>query len=86
VEQPRFPAPWSDELASGCLAPMPGIVRQVLVAPGDRVEKGTVMVVLEAMKMEHPLVANAPARVTAVRVEVGQMVDPDAVMVVLEAE
>jgi len=86
VEQPRFPSPCSDELASGCLAPMPGIVRQVLVAPGDRVEKGTVMVVLEAMKMEHPLVANAPAKVTAVRVEVGQMVDPDAVMVVLEAE
>ncbi len=86
VEQPRFPSPWSDELASGCLAPMPGIVRQVLVGPGDRVEKGTVMVVLEAMKMEHPLIANAAATVTEVRVEVGQMVDPDAVMVVLEAE
>jgi propionyl-CoA carboxylase alpha chain len=85
VEQPRFPARAGDELTSGCLAPMPGIVRQVLVKPGDRVEKGTVMVVLEAMKMEHPLTANAPALVTAVRVEVGQMVDPDAVMVVLEA-
>jgi acetyl-CoA carboxylase biotin carboxylase subunit len=84
VEVPRFPSRWSDELASGCLAPMPGIVRQVLVKPGDRVEKGTVMVILEAMKMEHPLVANAPATVTEVRVEVGQMVDPDAVMVVLE--
>ncbi|MBX3027201.1 ATP-grasp domain-containing protein [bacterium] len=85
VEQPRFPPRAGDELTSGCLAPMPGIVRQVLVKPGDRVEKGTVMVVLEAMKMEHPLTANAPATVTAVRVEVGQMVDPDAVMVVLEA-
>ncbi len=85
VEQPRFPPRAGDDLASGCLAPMPGIVRQVLVKAGDRVEKGTVMVVLEAMKMEHPLTANAPAIVTAVRVEVGQMVDPDAVMVVLEA-
>ena len=85
VEQPRFPSRGGDELGGGCLAPMPGIVRQVLVQPGDRVEKGTVMVVLEAMKMEHPLVANGPATVTAVRVEVGQMVDPDAVMVVLEA-
>ncbi|MEO8604105.1 MAG: biotin carboxylase N-terminal domain-containing protein [bacterium] len=84
VELPRFASPWSDDLASGCLAPMPGIVRQVLVKVGDTVEKGTVMVVLEAMKMEHPLVANAPATVTEVRVEVGQMVDPDAVMVVLE--
>jgi acetyl-CoA carboxylase biotin carboxylase subunit len=86
VEVPRFPSRWSDELASGCLAPMPGIVRQVLVRPGDHVDKGTVMVILEAMKMEHPLIANAPATVTEVRVEVGQMVDPDAVMVVLEAE
>ena len=85
VEQPRFSSRDGDELMSGCLAPMPGIVRQVLVKPGDKVEKGTVMVVLEAMKMEHPLTANAPATVTAVRVEVGQMVDPDAVMVVLEA-
>jgi len=85
VEQPRFPSRVGDELGSGCLAPMPGIVRQVLVKAGDRVEKGTVMVVLEAMKMEHPLTANGPATVTEVRVEVGQMVDPDAVMVVLEA-
>ncbi|MDX2169928.1 MAG: biotin/lipoyl-containing protein, partial [Deltaproteobacteria bacterium] len=84
VELPRFPSPWSDDMASGCLAPMPGIVRQVLVKPGDAVEKGTVMVVLEAMKMEHPLVANVAATVTEVRVEVGQMVDPDAIMVVLE--
>jgi acetyl-CoA carboxylase biotin carboxylase subunit len=86
VEQPRFAVRGGDELMSGCLAPMPGIVRQVLVKPGDKVTKGTVMVILEAMKMEHPLTANAPATVTAVRVEVGQMVDPDAVMVVLEAD
>jgi acetyl-CoA carboxylase biotin carboxylase subunit len=83
-EVPRFPSRHADDTVGGCLAPMPGIVRQVLVAVGDRVEKGTVMVVLEAMKMEHPLVAHAPGKVTEVRVEVGQMVDPDAVMVVVE--
>ena len=83
-EMPRFPARHGDDTVGGCLAPMPGIVRQVLVAVGDRVEKGTVMVVLEAMKMEHPLIAHAPGTVTEVRVDVGQMVDPDAVMVVIE--
>ncbi len=86
VEQPRFPSQTADELASGCLAPMPGVVRQVLVAPGDRVEPGTVMVVLEAMKMEHPLVAHVAAVVKEVRVAIGEMVDPDAVMVVLDTE
>jgi acetyl/propionyl-CoA carboxylase alpha subunit len=70
VEVPRFPPPRTQELAGGCLAPMPGVVRQVKVSPGDRVEEGTVLLVLEAMKM----------------VEEGQMVDPDAVLVVVEAE
>ncbi len=86
VEQPRFASRSVDDTIGGCLAPMPGIVRQVLVAVGDRVDKGAVMVVLEAMKMEHPLVAHAPGTVKEVRVEVGQMVDPDAVMVVVEPE
>jgi propionyl-CoA carboxylase alpha chain len=83
---PRFPSRRRDDAVGGCLAPMPGIVRQVLVAVGDRVEAGAVMVILEAMKMEHPLVAYAPGVVKEVRVAVGQMVDPDAVMVVVEPE
>jgi acetyl/propionyl-CoA carboxylase alpha subunit len=86
TEVPRFAPRWSDDTVGGCLAPMPGIVRHVFVAVGDRVEKGAVMVILEAMKMEHPLVAHAPGTVKEVRVEVGQMVDPDAVMVVIEPE
>jgi acetyl-CoA carboxylase biotin carboxylase subunit len=86
VEVPRFASRSADETTGGCLAPMPGIVRQVLVAAGDRVEKGAVMVILEAMKMEHPLVAHVAGTVKEVRVEVGQMVDPDAVMVVIEPE
>ena len=82
---PRFPPARREELAGGCLAPMPGVVRQVRVAVGDRVEKGTVMLVLEAMKMEHQMVAHDPGTVKEVRVEVGQMVDPDTVMIVVEA-
>ncbi|MGD9762512.1 MAG: biotin carboxylase N-terminal domain-containing protein [Candidatus Binatia bacterium] len=86
VELPRFPPRTSEDPAGRCLAPMSGVVRQVLVKPGDRVEQGATLVVLEAMKMEHPLRANAAAMVKEVRVEVGQIVDPDAVMVVLQAE
>jgi len=85
VEVPRFPPPRADQLAGGCAAPMTGIVRAVHVAAGDRVTKGAVLIVLEAMKMEHQLIAHADAVVAAVRVTVGQMVDPDEVLVVLEA-
>jgi propionyl-CoA carboxylase alpha chain len=45
-----------------------------------------VLLVLEAMKMEHEMTAHADGVVRDVRVEVGQMVDPDAVLVVVEAD
>jgi propionyl-CoA carboxylase alpha chain len=83
---PRFPPARRDEIAGGCLAPMPGVIREVRVAVGERVEKGAIMLVLEAMKMEHHMIANDPGTVTEVRVEVGQMVDPDTVMIVVETD
>jgi propionyl-CoA carboxylase alpha chain len=83
---PRFPPARRDEIAGGCLAPMPGVIREVRVAVGDRVEKGAVMLVLEAMKMEHQMIAPDPGTVKEVRVEVGQMVDPDTVMIVVESD
>ena len=81
---PRFPASEREDLAGGCLAPMTGIIREVRVQAGDRVEKGTVMLVLEAMKMEHQMIARDVGVVKQVRVEVGQMVDPDEVLIVVE--
>src|SRR5262249_20575193 len=83
VETPRLPAARRDSVAGGCVAPMTGIVRAVHVAPGDRVRQGQVLLVLDAMKMEHELVAEADGVVREVRVEVGQMVDPDAVLVIV---
>ena len=84
VSVPRFPPAEREDLAGGCLAPMTGIIREVRVAVGDRVEKGTVLLVLEAMKMEHQMTARDVGVVKQVRVEVGQMVDPDEVLVVVE--
>ncbi len=86
VALPRFPPARREEIAGGCLAPMPGVIRQVRVAAGDRVEKGTIMLVLEAMKMEHQMIAADAGTVKEVRVEVGQMVDPDTVMIVVDAD
>ncbi len=81
---PRFPPSAREDLAGGCLAPMTGIIREVRVQAGDRVEKGTVMLVLEAMKMEHQMVARDVGVVKQVRVEVGQMVDPDEVLILVD--
>ncbi len=83
---PRFPPPRRAEIAGGCSAPMPGVIREVRVQVGERVEAGTVLLVLEAMKMEHQIIAPDAGVVKELRVEVGQMVEPDDVLIVIEAE
>ncbi len=79
----RFPERQSTAVAGGCAAPMTGRVVEVKVAAGDRIEAGATLVILEAMKMEHRLRAQAAGVVEAVHVEAGQMVDPDDVLVVV---
>jgi 3-methylcrotonyl-CoA carboxylase alpha subunit len=66
------------------VAPMPGKVLQVLVQAGQRVAAGDGLLILEAMKMEHRMVAELPATVRAVHVTDGQMVDAGVVLVDLE--
>jgi pyruvate carboxylase subunit B len=64
-------------------APMPGLVVRVQVAVGDRVEPGSALVVLEAMKMENELKATASGVVVAVKVEVGAAVEKGVVLLEL---
>lgn len=62
-------------------APMPGLVLEVNVKPGDHVKKGDTIVVLEAMKMENSIKSPVEAIVQSVSVEKGQAVDKNAVLV-----
>jgi biotin carboxyl carrier protein len=64
-------------------APMPGRVVKVLVAEGETVEPGRPLVVVEAMKMENELCAEAAGVVRAVRASAGQTVDSGAVLLEL---
>ena len=64
-------------------APMPGVLRGLLVTEGDAVEEGTVLGVLEAMKMEMPLRAPATGRVDRVAVPVGAQVELGDVLFVV---
>jgi 3-methylcrotonyl-CoA carboxylase alpha subunit len=65
-------------------APMPGHVLDVRVQPGQVVDKGAVLLVLEAMKMEHSLTAPWRARVTEIQVQAGQRVEEGTDLVRLE--
>ena len=56
-------------------APMPGLVLNVLVAPGDTVTKNDPVLVLEAMKMENVIKAPAPATIAAVHTRTGTAVE-----------
>jgi biotin carboxyl carrier protein len=64
---------------------MPALVRSVQVQAGEAVEKGAVLLLLEAMKMEIRVRAPAAGRVRVVHVEAGQAVDKDQVLVEMGA-
>jgi pyruvate carboxylase len=63
---------------------MPGTVIKVLAAAGDQVEQRQTLLVLEAMKMETPVVSPYAATVRAVNVKEGDRVAGGAVLVELE--
>lgn len=66
------------------LAPMPGKVLRVLVAPGDEVTARQPLVVVEAMKMENELASQRAGRVKDVPAVVGQSVEAGRLLVVVE--
>ncbi|WP_421571088.1 acetyl-CoA carboxylase biotin carboxylase subunit [Stenotrophomonas sp. PD6] len=71
--------------AGSLVAPMPGRIVATLVAAGTTVARGTPLVVLEAMKMEHTLQAPADGVVQGYRVKAGDQVGDGAVLVDFEA-
>ncbi len=83
---PRFTVPGLVDAVGGLLAPMPGVVIDLRVNVGDRVRAGATLVVLEAMKMEHPITAPADGVVTAVLVRAGQQVDGGAELLDFEPD
>jgi propionyl-CoA carboxylase alpha chain len=81
----RLPVPVPEVAAGSLVAPMPGTVVRVAADLGASVSAGEVLVVLEAMKMEHAVASPGDGRVAEVRVAVGQVVDTGAVLAVVEA-
>jgi biotin carboxyl carrier protein len=65
-------------------APMPGMILKVLVEPGQQINKGDGLLILEAMKMENVLKAGASATVKAIKVTERTAVEKGAVLIELE--
>ncbi|MDP2723528.1 MAG: biotin carboxylase N-terminal domain-containing protein [Bacteroidales bacterium] len=69
--------------AGSYYTPMPGKVIKVSVKPGDEVARGSILLVVEAMKMENNIVATHDATIEQVNVKVGDMVDTDKLLIKL---
>jgi propionyl-CoA carboxylase alpha chain len=86
VPVPIFVDP-SEVVAEGSLlAPMPASVISVAVEEGKHVEKGDVIVVLEAMKMQHTITAPTSGVVRELNVSPGKQLETGAVLAVIEGE
>jgi len=77
-------APEPDSAIGSLAAPMPGKVLQVLVQTGAKVAKGTPLVILEAMKMEHSIAAPHDGRVAEIHFKAGEQVNEGAELLRLE--
>lgn len=81
---PAAPAPAAPvEGGTDVKAPMPGTIMDVKVNVGDTVEKGQVVVVLEAMKMENDIVAPVAGTVASVVAKKGDSVNANDVLAVI---
>ena len=83
-EKPRYPLPGLSDLSGGQVAPMPGSVLQTAVSAGDSVRKGDLLLILEAMKMEHRITAPMDGTVESVHVAEGDQVENGQLLVTIQ--
>ena len=78
-------APAGGALAAGTVikSPMPGNVLKINVAPGQKVNEGDVLLILEAMKMENEVVSTKTGTVAQIVVDKGAVVETDSPLVVI---
>ena len=86
TRKPRFIHRESEQFGAGPTSPLPGTVIAVNVSEGETVKEGDVLVVVEAMKMEHKIVATGPATVINIHFQPGDSVDTGDLLVSLQQD
>ena len=76
-------APTAAVAGEEVVAPMPGKVLQLKVSEGDSVKEGDTLLILEAMKMENEIIANASGSIKKIIAAVNDMVDTGDVLMVI---
>lgn len=66
------------------IAPMPGLVTNISIQKGDKVKKGDILLVLEAMKMENNLKAENDSIIKEIIVKKGKSVEKNEVLIIFE--
>jgi biotin carboxyl carrier protein len=78
------PAPVLHSGTTAIKSPMPGTILDIKVTPGQSVKKGTLLLILEAMKMENEIVAPTDGVVAQVLVAKGASVATDDVLISIQ--
>lgn len=83
--QPNVDAPPTGSRSAGAvLSPMAGVIKSILVKQGDEVTAGTVLMVLEAMKMDNKITASSAGSVSSIGVQEGDNVQEGQELLALE--
>ncbi len=72
------------EIITDIVAPMPGLILEVLVKPGQEINKGDQLLILEAMKMENVIKSEGSGIVKSIEIKEGVAVEKGQMLIVLE--
>jgi 3-methylcrotonyl-CoA carboxylase alpha subunit len=86
LHDPQAEALEQEDAGGRLTAPMPGKIIALLVAAGSRVTRGTPLLIMEAMKMEHTINAPGDGLVTQFNYQVGALVNDGAPLLAFEAD
>src|SRR6056297_765589 len=75
----------ASQKARNIKAPMPGLIMDILVERGQKIEEGTPLLVLSAMKMENQILALGTGTITSIEVNVGDTVDKGQLIIEMES-